>query len=290
MPDQPTISPTASSATPPAAAAPPERGLLRFGARVLVGLVAAVLLLRMFVLEPYTIPTGSMNATLLEGDAILVGKLPYVIRSPQTIPFTTISIPHFQIAGLGQLERGEVVVFDSPGATPERYVKRCVAIAGDTVQFRDGRFFINGEELPPNPNDPLIPLAESPATARRAPVDSGRIHPLFRLRQPIVLPREGDEITVDSISIAQWGGVIQSEGVSVEFRNNIPFLGGLPATRYAFRHSYFLAFGDNSGNSRDSRMFGPVRYDNLVGQAWFIYWSRDAEGEVRWGRIGSCVE
>lgn len=289
MPSQPTT-PTIS-ATP--AAPSPERRLLRFGVRAMLGFLALFLLLRMVVLEPYTIPTGSMKSTILEGDVILVNKLPYVIRSPRTIPFTNIPIPHVEFAGLGELERGDVIVFDSPIRATEgqRYIKRCVAIAGDTVQFYDGRCWVNGSELPPNPHDPLFDLAEGDtAIGRRTPVDSLRINRLFRWQQPIVLPYEGYEITVDSTNIAQWEGLIQAEGISVEFRNSILFLGGLPATRYTFRRNYFLALGDNSGDSYDSRFFGPVPYDNLIGQAWFIYWSRNPEGGMRWDRIGMCVE
>ncbi|MEP7220705.1 MAG: S26 family signal peptidase, partial [Bacteroidota bacterium] len=66
---------------------------------------------------------------------------------------------------------------------------------------------------------------------------------------------------------------------------HIVFIGGLPATRYTFKRDYFLALGDNSLISKDSRYFGFVPYDNLIGRAWMIYWSRDPDGGVRWGRI-----
>ncbi|MCC7439675.1 MAG: signal peptidase I [Armatimonadetes bacterium] len=291
MPSKPT-EPTAP-ATP--TAQNPERRLLRFGLRAMFTFFALFLLLRLFVAEPFTIPTGSMKSTILEGDAVVVNKLPYAIRSPQTIPFTNISIPHFQLGGFGELERGDVVVFDPPGAMAaagERYVKRCVAVAGDTVQLRGGRVWVNGSEVPPNPNDPLQnPAAADTLSARRAPVDSARANRYFgSQQQAMILPYEGYEITLDSANIAQWKSLIQSEGVSVEFRNSIVFLGGLPATRYTFRRNYFMALGDNSVNSFDSRFFGPIPYDHLVGQAWFIYWSGNENGEIRWSRIGSCVE
>lgn len=288
MPSKPT-EPTAP-ATP--TAQNPERRLLRFGLRAMFTFFALFLLVRLFVAEPYTIPTGSMKSTILEGDAVVVNKLPYAIRSPQTIPFTNISIPHFQLGGFGELERGDVVMFDPPTAAAEQpYLKRCVAVAGDTVLFRDGRCCVNGTELPPSPHDPLLAtVMDSDSPPRRTPIDSLRAHPLFRAQQSVVLPYEGYDVPLDSSNIQQWKQLIQAEGVSVEFRNSIVFLGGLPATRYTFRHNYFLALGDNSGDSFDSRFFGPVPYDNLVGQAWFIYWSRSPEGGMRWERIGECVE
>lgn len=291
MPNQPTTPPDSATPAPPS----PERRLLRFGVRMMLVIVGLFLLLRLFVAQPYTIPTGSMKSTILEGDAVLVNKLPYVVRSPRTIPFTNISIPHFELDGFGELERGDVVMFAPPAGVADaeqHYLKRCVAVAGDTVQFRDGRCWVNGAELPPSPHDPLLEteMDGESSIPRRAPIDSLRAHPFFRAWQPVVLPYEGYDVAVDSTNIAQWKSLIQSEGVSVEFRNSILFLGGLPATRYTFRRNYFLALGDNSANSYDSRFFGPVAYDNLVGQAWFIYWSQDSEGEMRWSRIGGCVK
>ena len=75
----------------------------------------------------------------------------------------------------------------------------------------------------------------------------------------------------------------------MEYRNRIVVLGGLPATQYTFQRDYFFAMGDNSANSFDSRIFGFVPYDNLIGQPIMIYWSRDTDTGVRWERIGKIV-
>ena len=113
---------------------------------------------------------------------------------------------------------------------------------------------------------------------------------LLRYGGAVIVPFRGYEITLDSAAAARWGWLIASEGVSVEYRNRIVFLAGLPATHYVFRRNYFFALGDNSADSRDSRYYGFVPYDNLVGRAWIIYWSRDPDGGVRWERIGKEVE
>jgi signal peptidase I len=89
--------------------------------------------------------------------------------------------------------------------------------------------------------------------------------------------------------VAYWRNLIEGEGVSVEYRNRIVLLGGLPATHYTFKRDYFLALGDNSGNSYDSRIFGFIPYNNLIGEAAIIYWSREPDGGIRWGRIGKIV-
>jgi signal peptidase I len=92
--------------------------------------VALTLGLRTFVVEPFWIPSGSMEATLQVGDRVLVEKLS-------------------TLAGVG---RGEVVVFDGegsfdPAGVHEDYIKRVVALGGDTVEGRDGRVWVNGRAL-----------------------------------------------------------------------------------------------------------------------------------------------
>jgi signal peptidase I len=268
-----------------------EQKGLRFLLRVLLVTAIILVLVRVFVLEPYGIPTGSMRPTIIEGDVLLVSKLPYTIRSLRTIPFTDIPIPYLELPGLGELERGDVVVFDYP--TPSelepdeetQFVKRTVAIAGDTIHLVEGRIRVNGhEEMPVY--DP-----EEPRRKRRSPVDRSKVIPILRTGEPVVVPFEGYEIAIDSMSIELWRPWIASEGVSIEFRNRIVFLDGLPATFYTFRRNYFFALGDNSPVSRDSRYFGFIPYERLVGQAWLIYWSRDPDtGDIRWSRIGTGVE
>lgn len=266
--------------------------LNRPGIRVLVHvMVIAVVILalvRIFVFEPFRIPTGSMRPTILEGDVLLVNKLPYTIRSLRTIPFTGIPLPYIEIPGLGHLDRGDVVVFDLPKAYDpgtigtEHYVKRCVAIKGDTVQMLEGRISVNGREVPRARGD-------SGVEGQRAPIPEAREFELFRHYGRIIIPYKGFEVQLDSVSAARWRPLIEGEGISVGYRNRIVFLGGLPATRYTFRHDYFLALGDNSSDSFDSRFFGFVPYDNLIGQALLIYWSREPEGHIRWNRIVTFV-
>lgn len=285
--------PTAGGASTPATkgdADELDNRKLRLLVRILFVTAIILVIVRVFVLEPYGIPTGSMRPTILEGDVLLVSKLPYVIRSLRYIPFTQVPIPYVEFPGIGHLERGDIVVFDYPHQltpSPEEgthYVKRCVAIGGDTVQLVDGRITVNGVEVPPV-YDP-----DEPERHRRAPVARNNAFELLRTGVPVIVPYKGFEVAMDSVAAHYWKQWIESEGVLVEYRNHIVFLDGLPSTRYIFRHDYFFALGDNSSVSRDSRYFGFVPYDNLIGKAWIIYWSRDLDGAVRWERIGKMVE
>lgn len=260
----------------------PWRRVLRIGLPPLL----LMLFVRACVVQPCAIPFGSpsMRSTLLEGDVMLVSTFAYHLRSPAHIPFTNVSIPRIDLPGLTHLERGDVVVFDHTDMVngvpvTEQYVKRCVAIAGDTVRMVDGRVTVNGREVPP----------AVPEEDRRISADTARVLLLFRRGNPVVMPHEGDIIPLDSLRAELWRPLIEAEGSSVAYRNGIVLIAGLPATRYQVRHDHFFALGDNDANSRDSRVFGPVSYDVLVGQAWMIYWSRTGEGDIRWSRIGRAV-
>lgn len=266
------------------AAAPAGDRRLRLLVRWLILAAAIVFIVRVFVLEPFAIPTGSMRTTILEGDVVLVDKLPYAIRSPRTLPFTSIRLPTISLPGLGRLERGDVVVFEEPAGagSNNEFVKRCAALPGDTVQIVAGRVRVNGVELP-------AVHGQDERSRRRSPIARSRILPLLRDGAAVRVPFEGYTIELDSVRAALWRQWIEAEGVTVSYRNRIVFIGGLPATRYTFKRDYFFALGDNSSVSRDSRVFGFVPCENLIGRAWLIYWSRDADTGVRCDRIGTVV-
>jgi len=92
----------------------------------LVWAIALALLIRTFIIAPFKIPSGSMRPTLIEGDRILVSKFLYRFRAPQ---------------------RGEIIVFRYPSDTKRPFIKRLVAMGGDTVEIRDGAVLVNGEPL-----------------------------------------------------------------------------------------------------------------------------------------------
>jgi len=266
-----------------------DRHRLRRTVRTTVALLLVLAVVRVFVFEPYAIPTGSMRPTIVEGDVLLVNKLPYIIRTLRTIPFTQVPLPQLEFPGLGSLQRGDVVVFDfpeesgDPAGVGEAFVKRVAALGGDTVQLVAGRVCINGRELAPSG-------AAAHLGERCAPIDQRRAAELLRYGGSVVVPYRGHVVALDSVAAARWASLIYGEGSTVEYRNRIVFIDGLPATYYTFRRDYFFALGDNSGDSHDSRFFGFVPVENLIGQATMIYWSRDPATGVRWDRIGLTVQ
>ena len=117
----------------------PQRKPRRFETlRAFAGAILLALAIRSFVVEPFTIPSGSMIPTLLVGDFILVNKFTYGIRLPI---IDTLLIP------VGEPERGDVIVFRYPDDPSQDFIKRVVGLPGDRVEVRDGRVFLNGQVL-----------------------------------------------------------------------------------------------------------------------------------------------
>jgi signal peptidase I len=240
------------------------------GALVIVATALAALLLRTFVLEAFRIPTRSMETTLLAGDCVVVNKLAYAFSRPRS---------------------GEIVVFRQPRLRPQStFIKRCVAIPGDTVTLVPGEVLVNG-----NP----VPSPASPSSGIRPEIrpSAGGTAPSAH---SLVLPRRGARVSLAASSLSLWRPAIQAEGHSIEEdRGGGVLLDGVPARTYAFTQDHFFVLGDNLNDSNDSRAWGTVLGEDIVGKAILVYWSWDEEGpnksiasrvgSIRWPRIGTLV-
>ena len=259
----------AEGATPRPGGGAARRLWEQFGTLVIAVLIA--LSIRSFVIEPYRIPSGSMLPTLLIGDHLFVNKFVYGIK----VPFTDARLP-----GLREPRRGDVVVFDvardshggiypadeRPDLPSDRFVKRIVALPGDTVEVRASELWINGERV----------LAEQTRETFRD--ETGRL---------LRVGREQLDGRLHSILDDPQRTGPERRALTV------------PEGRY-------FTMGDNRDYSNDSRVWGTVRLTEMKGPAFVLYWSWDWNGpwtellspvtwwelltdRMRWERIGQRI-
>ena len=204
------------------------------------------LVLRVLLFQPFTIPSASMEPTLLQGDYIIVSKFSYGY-SRHSMPFSP-PIFHGRILQHAPT-RGDVVVFKLPRDGHTDYIKRLIGMPGDRIQMVDGGLIINGKRLPRQELSPGM-VTES----------FGFTHPVERFLE--TNPEGKKYITYD------FGpdNPVDNTGV------------------YVVPQGHYFMMGDNRDNSLDSRVspeaggVGFVPAENLVGKAQIILlsWDRDA--------------
>ena len=235
-----------------------------------------------FILQAVTVPTGSMQNTILVGDYLLVNKFIFT-PGGDSLPF----LPQREI------ERGDIIVFKYPGnklhpemdrlhgasATPYQvnYVKRVIGLPGDKVEFRDNQVYINDKLLPEHrmlgdAADGQSALTVSEFEERR-PEETYSVYYSKRTMDPI---KAGQHIT----------------------RQGYEF--GVAGKPMKVPENSFFCMGDSRDNSEDSRVWGFVPRDLIIGRAMFVYWSCDrgaSEGSwfgcfthPRLNRIGHFVK
>ncbi len=248
----------------------------------------AVFLLRTFVVQPFKIPTGSMEGTLLGvertcpvcgqtygyyeetcprdkvklkatriGDRILVNKFIYGARTPDKIPFTGILLPYLQFPALREPRRGDIVVFHYPENLSQDYVKRLAGLPGDTIEIRDGALLIDGRRL----DDPEF-----------SAVRYENQGPLGGIGVKTVVPYAGFKLPLFSPLPEHLIRLIESEGHEVVERGGRVYLDGEAASEYETGMNYYFVLGDNSANSKDSRFWGFVPAKSLLGRVFMVYW------------------
>ena len=238
-------------------------------------IILVVFILRTFIAEPFQIPSSSMRPGLVKGDFILVNKFAYGIRTPI---INNVLIP------TGQIERGDVVVFNYPVQPEMNYIKRIVGLPGDTVEYRDKVLTVNGQVAPDQPNgtysypDDTEPSAIHNPELFQTTLNGKTFNILKEPGQPSVFIPSLDNYRIK---------IMPENGYSVE-------QSGLEHCQYAEDGSGFtckvpegryFAMGDNRDNSADSRYWGFVDDKLIVGKAFFV-WMNFGD----YSRIGSSIQ
>ncbi len=389
-----------------------KKGAIREWIDAAVFAIVVATLIRTFVFEAYTIPTPSMEKTLLVNDFLFVSKFAYGPRLPNTplaLPFMNNTIPKTDTKSYVEwihipyirwvakpVKREDVVVFNFPandtlindaqhgsqityyqeiqsrmitehiseGEARQRvlgqygdlittrpvdkrelFIKRCVGIAGDTLQIKNRIVYINGVAQPlpeyhefkylvttsgplgpdqlnsigindvadPDKNQVQIIGTNSYIITMDDPeklqlkmlggVKAIQLRPLddwekgvflfpnenngwtANLYGPIWIPKKGGTIRLNPENVKRYRRCIDTyEGNKFEEKDGKYFINGQPATTYSFKMNYYWMMGDNRDNSLDSRYWGFVPEDHIVGKASLIWFSYDNNG-IRWHRI-----
>ncbi len=355
---------------------PPKSKIREWGDALLFAVIAATLI-RTFLVEAYTIPTSSMEKSLLIGDFLFVSKISYGARIPMTpiaFPFAHHTMPitgtkayseivhwnYHRLPGLGHVQRNDVVVFNypleykEPFSRPvdkrENYIKRCVGIPGDSLEVINSLLYVNNKLAYQAPNGQMEYIVTTNGTDINPEIinDMGvtegglmgtaiyqflmtqenakKVQALSNVKTvtanirakgtvaevlfpydaihfpwnidnygKIYIPKKGATVKLDSISIALYRTIIEVyEGNKLEEKNGQFIINGTPANSYTFKMDYYWMMGDNRHNSADSRFWGFVPEDHIVGKAWMIWLSYDSNAgnifsKIRWSRIFSII-
>jgi signal peptidase I len=247
------------------------------------------ILLNNFVIASFLVPTGSMENEVLTGDFLMVNKFLYGASTPRNIMFTDIRLPWTTLPAFKDVKRGDVIVFEFPGMREEVkpdvfnfYLKRCMAIAGDTLEIRNRVVYVNGQPLPIPKNmkfDNMRTLPPSYADERIFPPTTPFNEDNYG---PIVVPKKGMTIPLTAQNFRMWETFIKREGHQAEWRmDGTVLVDGKPANAYVAERDYVFGMGDHRDNSLDSRFWGFIPRENVVGTPMFVYFSVQLTDEYR---------
>lgn len=262
--------------------------------------------LQIFLISSFKIPSDSMSPCLYEGDYVLVWKP--VLGARLFNVFSSIEGKQVKIRrlpGWSAMKRNDVVVFNYPYSCSRDtlrmdirsyFIKRCVGLPGDTLQIVNGIYKVRGTEETLGNSESQRHLSVRVKNSFEDGVydcypfeeDFGwNIHDFG----PLYVPRKGDRIPLDKQSFALYHRLIAWEQqLPVAYRDSSVYIGGKAQRSYSFVKNYYFMAGDNGLNSKDSRYWGLLPEEFIVGKACWIWKSvYPATGRMNWERTFKII-
>jgi signal peptidase I len=196
-----------------------------------------------------------MESTMLVGDHLFVNKLSYGFK----LPFTTKKAVEW-----GQLKNKQIIVFLPPHDKDKIYVKRCMGIPGDVVELRNKDLYVNGQKL----DEPYKKHLDNKINPSDQPPQRDTI-------KPFLVPKKGDTIEVkNNTDVFINGKKIDSEYIVPLYKLLLP----AGSSKVILKQDYYFMMGDNRDNSYDSRFWGFVPRENLIGRPVLVWMPLDRFG------------
>jgi len=322
-----------------------------------LAILLLAIFIRVFLVEIYNIPSGSMENTLLIGDKVVVNKLlvgPRMPKSSIEIPWINLlfyiirnanaktdstSWNYHRLSGFNPIQRNDVLVFNFPDDENAFFIKRCIGLPGDSLKIAMGKTLLNGEI----DQEPLLskskflfyvnnPVAFSKLTdslsiqcywyensekklsivtltpiqfheiKQSSSIDSiikvivyydtiPRVFPYNEKFQwtidnygSLYIPKAGTSIQLNENNFVLYHNILQKfEGLKIVLKKGSVYINEIKTETYTFQHNYYFMMGDNRHNSIDSRFWGFVPEELIVGKASMILFSNDS-GKIKWNR------
>lgn len=254
--------------------------------KVLFWVILIAIIVKAFAIDAFRIPSSSMENTLQPGDFVLANKFAYNISTPKEIPFANLPIPYANLFEIGKPEINDVVIFQFPEGFESdskkegtKYIKRVVAGPHDTLRITEGNVFVNGKQitLPSSFKKPQLLDEESFVREETIYPPGAKWNRLSY--GPIIIPAKSDTINISPENFERWQSVIVMDHGerSLLSEGTLVTLDGRAIFEYVLTQDHYFVIGDNFEESMDSRNFGFITDNMIIGKAMFVYWSYNSE-------------
>ena len=266
-------------------------------------MVVILFLIQLFCYTSFRIPSDSMEPALMDGDRILVNKLMKGARLFNVFAaLDNEDVEIHRMPGWGNFKRNDILVFNFPYQmnrwdsirmdVMQYYVKRCIALPGDTLEIRGGFYRIRGsnERLGNYNAQHYLAGLECPEqhgiVVGTFPYD-GQLGWTIREFGPLPIPQKGQTVMMNRTNCLLYRQLIGWEQKKkLRLNDGQVLLGDSLISRYRFEKNYYFVSGDNMANSQDSRYWGMLPEEYIVGKATRIWYSEDKFTEKpRWNRM-----